>query len=73
MNHGTESVLFLGLKIWEILPDSFKKFGNIDTFKKAIKTWKPSNCACRLCRVYVQNIGFLSSILNYNDKEHLKC
>ena len=57
--HGTESVSILGPKIWETLPYSFKKIANIDTFKKKIKTWQPSNCLCRLCKVDVQNIGFL--------------
>ena len=71
--HGTEIASFLGPKIWEILTNSYKKIDNIDTFKKAIKTWKSSNCPCRLYRVYIQNIGFLLSFLNCNDKEYLKC
>ena len=71
--HGIESASFLGPNISVILPDSFKKIDNIDNFKKAIKWWKPSNCPWRLCRVYVQNVGFLKSLLNYNDEEHLKC
>ena len=53
-NSWTLIVSFLGL---QILPDSFKKTVNKDTFKKAIKTWKPSNCPCRLCRVYVLNLS----------------
>ena len=36
--HNTESVPFLGPKVWGILLDDFKKIDNIDTFKKAIKT-----------------------------------
>ena len=62
-NSWTLIVSFLGL---QILPDSFKKTVNKDTFKKATKTWKPSNCPCRLCRVCSK------SLLNYNDKEHLQ-
>ena len=57
--HGTESISFLGPNIYDILPDNFKKIDNIDTFKKTIKTWKPSDYPCRLYRVYVQNTGFL--------------
>ena len=56
--HGTKSVSFLGPKLWEILRGSFKKIVEIDTFKKAIKTWKSGNCLCRLCRVHVQYIWF---------------
>ena len=53
-----QTAAFLGPKIWEILPDSFSKIDDIDTFKKAIKTRKPSNTYCRLCRVYVQKLCF---------------
>ena len=53
--HGTERVSLLGRN----LPDSFKKVDNIDTYKKAIKTWKPSQCFCRLYKVYALNTGFL--------------
>ena len=35
--HDTESVLFLGPKIWEILPNSFEKINKIDTLKKQLK------------------------------------
>ena len=32
---------------------------SVEGFKMTIKTWKPKNCACRFCKVFVQNIGFL--------------
>ena len=70
--HDIDSVSFLVPKIWEILLDFFWKIDNIDAIKKAIKTWQPSNRLYRFCRVYVQNIGFLWSLLNYNDIGHLK-
>ena len=53
--YGTESFLFLGPKI---LPASFKKQENVEAFKRAIKAWKPGNCLCRLCSVYVQTLVF---------------
>ena len=39
-----------------------KKLNNIENlehFKKEIKTWKPDNCPCRLCKVYIESVGFL--------------
>ena len=48
---------YLGPKIWYILPDDYKTIGNSDTFK--IKKWKPENCPCRLCKVYIDTVGFL--------------
>lgn len=46
--HDTKSVSFLGTKIWEILSGSFKNINNIDTFKKAMKIWKPT-IICKVC------------------------
>ena len=57
--HGSESISFLGLKIWYILPDRLKNASSIEAFNMEIKKWKPENCPCRLCKVYVQNVGFV--------------
>ena len=59
LNHGSESVRYLGSKIWEIIPAYTKELDTIDKFKIAIKKWKPESCPCRLCRVYLQNIGYI--------------
>ena len=59
VNHGSESVRYLGSKIWEIIPAYTKELDTIDKFKIAIKKWKPESCSCRLCRVYLQNMGYL--------------
>ena len=50
---------FLGPKIWEMLQDNFKNKDSVESFKMAIKEWKPDSCPCRLCKMYVQNIGYL--------------
>ena len=59
VNHGSESVRYFGSKIWEIIPAYTKELDTIEKFKIAIKKWKPESCPCRLCRVYLQNIGYL--------------
>ena len=41
-------------KIWDILPEKLQNIGNLEHFKKEIKTWKPDNCSCRLCKVYMK-------------------
>ena len=51
--HGWESISFLQPKIWNILPDRLKNANSIEVFKMQIKKWKPENCPCRLCKVYV--------------------
>ena len=55
--HGNESVSFLGSKIWDLLPDNYKNIDYIHTFKNKIKIWKHENCPCRLCKVYINNMG----------------
>ena len=57
--HGSESISYLGPKIWNILPDRLKNANSLETFKPEIKKWKPENCPCRLCKSYLQNIGFI--------------
>ena len=59
VNHGSESVRYLGSKIWKIIPAYMKELDIIEKFKIAIKKRKPESCPCRLCRVYLQNIGYL--------------
>ena len=57
--HGSESISFVGPKIWNILPDRLKNVNTIEAFKMQIKKWNPENCPCRLCKVYIQNVGFV--------------
>ena len=57
--HGTESLAFLGPKIWDLVPDEIKTSENIYIFKNKIKRWVPENCPCRLCRTYIQNVGLI--------------
>ena len=57
--HRSESVSFLGPKIWDILPDDCKDIDNLNAFKNKGNKWKPENCPCRLCKIYINNIGFV--------------
>ena len=61
--HGTESISNLGPKIWDLVPSNQKEISELDKFKKAIKQWKPEDCPCRLCKVFVQNVGSLENNL----------
>ena len=47
---GTESLSFLGPKLWRILPQEYKDIDNLTEFKTKIKAWVPESCPCRLCR-----------------------
>ena len=49
VNYGLHSIRYLGPKIWESIPKHMKTLESVDSFKNAIKTWKPASCPCRLC------------------------
>ena len=57
--NGTESASYLGPKIWEQIPAEIKNKDSLDSFKKEIKKWKPTECPCRICKTSVPNLGFV--------------
>ena len=48
--HGSQSISYLGPKIWEIVPLELKELTSVVALKKGIKEWKPEECPCRLCK-----------------------
>ena len=46
-------------KIWDMLPDDCKNIDNLITFKNKAKKWKPEKCPGRLCKIYINNAGFV--------------
>ena len=57
--NGSESIAYLGTKIWNMVPSELKEMSSISYFKKAIKEWYPNNCPRRLCKRYLGNISFI--------------
>ena len=55
--YGTESFSFMAPKIWSIVPQELKNSQSLYSFKKGIWKWKP-NCPCRLCKTFLQHVGF---------------
>ena len=56
---GIENVTNLGPRVWQLIPEEIKNVPSLPIFKKKIRRWKPTNCPCRLCKVYVQCLGFI--------------
>ena len=57
--YGINCVSNLAPKIWNLIPTTIKSSSNISTFKRIIKSWVPQSCPCNLCRVYIQNVGYV--------------
>ena len=60
--HGTESISYLGPKIWDVVPEEFKHKKSLNSFKESIKMWVPTNCPCRICKVCIDGVRFMSRI-----------
>ena len=58
--YGTESIQFLGSKIWNLIPNYLKSATNLSIFKANIKKWIPNNCPCRPCKNYIIGVGFIN-------------
>ena len=57
--NGSETISFIGPKLWELLRSKIKDPENLNIFKSNIKSWKPEYCPCRLCSLYIADIGFI--------------
>ena len=58
---GENSFRSFGPVVWDqMIPTEFKSYTSLSKFKKAIKTWTPENCTCRLCKPYIAQLGFTS-------------
>ena len=56
--NGTETLTFLGPRIWKIVSDYIKKSNSFEEFKLKIKLWNPENCPCRLCKRFLSQVVF---------------
>ena len=57
--HGKESISYLGPQIWDMIPVEMKNLTTISAFKREVKNWKLENSPCRLCKPYIENVGFI--------------
>ena len=62
VRYEIETAAFVGSRIWSNKPSELKESTSLNEFKKKIKTWKPENCPCKLCKIYIQRIGYLQVV-----------
>ena len=59
VHYGSESLVSLAPKIWELVPDSIREVKTSAIFKNKIKAWTTDKCPCRLCKNYIGQVGFI--------------
>ena len=57
---GTESIINLGAKLWNMIPENIKSSESLNVFKSKIKYWTPNHCPRRICKTYVGQVGFIN-------------
>ena len=57
--YDSETISFIGPKIWELLPSNINDSEDLNIIKSNIKSWKPENCPCRFCRLYIADTEFI--------------
>ena len=65
VNDGTESVRFKGPQLWQMLPPTIQNSQSLCQFKTKIQRWNGENCPCKLCRVFIPNLGFITHIFRH--------
>ena len=56
---GTETLAYLGPKIWEMIPLNIRSLRSLSLFKAAIRTYIFLECPCRICKIYIPQVGFV--------------
>ena len=58
---GDRSLRSFGPIVWNtMLPEELKSCKGLAQFKTSIKSWRPENCPCELCKVYIQGLGYVN-------------
>ena len=71
VKYGVETITSLGAKISKIWPNDYKELTSLSTFKLKIKNWETDKCPCRLCKTYIQRVGFISLAIVTSDQYSL--
>ena len=58
--HGVNSIKYFGSVIWNSLPNELRNICDFDLFKTTIDRWEPVDCPCRLCKNYLEGLGFIT-------------
>ena len=62
VHYGKDSLQYFGSVIWKLIPIDIRLSTSINDFKNKIKNWTPPNCPCRLCKTFVQGLGYMNVV-----------
>ena len=56
---GLETLNYRSRQLCSILPENLRQINSVGQFKESVRKWDCIDCPCRLCKLYLPNIGFL--------------
>ena len=56
---GLETLSYRSPQLWSILTENLRQINWLVQFKESVRKWGCIDCPCRLCKLYLKNIGFL--------------
>ena len=57
--YGTETISYKSSALWSLVPMEIKSIDSLAAFKSKIKKWNCDQCPCKLCLLFVTNLGYL--------------
>ena len=69
---GTESIKYLGPKIWELIPDEMKELESLWEFKRAIKLWKPTSALADYANNTFMGLVFFNKVFYFINNNFLQ-
>ena len=57
---GQNSISYFRSIIWNSIPVELREINPFQVFKSEMKPWRPTNWPCRLCKKYIENLGFVN-------------
>ena len=59
LKYGLDVIPHRASQLWQQVPTDILEAASLTLFKNRIKTWKCEDCACRSCKIFIQNIGYI--------------
>ena len=59
---GLKTISYRSPQLWSLLPERMRQLNYLDQFKRSVTQWVCNTCPCRLCKVYLHNVGFLINL-----------
>ena len=58
--YDANSIRYFESVIWNSLPHDLRNICDFDLFKTTIRRWKPVDCPCKLCKIYLGSLGLIA-------------